>query len=108
MGTKEAKMQPITARRIAMRYFDWFEQQWKPRRRQRMKLTERWRQQRRRRVLQDLLNEIEAGGIAGLYASLLARTFVADDEDLMDAFGEELAGVAFEDAEIEASKTEAR
>ncbi len=91
-----------------MRYYDWFEREWKPRRRRPLKLTERWRQQRRQRVMYDLLSEIEVGGIAGLYAAMLARTFVGADEDLMDAFGEELAGVAYEEAEFEASKAEAR
>jgi len=91
-----------------MRYYDWFAREWKPRRRRPLKLTERWRQARRRRVMRDLLHEIEAGGIAGLYAAMLARTFVGADEELMDAFGEELAGLACEDAEMEAPKAEAR
>lgn len=86
-----------------MRYYDWFEREWKPQRRRPLKLTERWRQQRRQRVMRDLLLEIEAGGIAGLYATMLAHTFVSADEELMDVFGEELAGMACEEAEIEAA-----
>lgn len=66
-----------------------------------LKLTERWREMRRARLLAALIMEIEkdGDGITVLYASLLARNLIATSKALATAFGEQIEQLAGEDEE---------
>lgn len=77
-------------------YYDWIEEQWVERPRDRVVTWgQRQRQQRRRKLLTYLIAEMTESrdGVATLYAALLARTLVASDEELMGAFGEQIARI---------------
>ena len=75
--------------------YDWLEKKWLPRQRSRSQALSPHQQRqrhRRTRLLRDLLDEFQDGDSASqLYAALLARTLVSADEDLMKAFGQEVA-----------------
>ena len=75
-------------------YFDWLEKKWLPR--QHRELSQQQQRQRSRRVqlLRDLLAEIGSGdSVSQLYAALLARTLVGQDEELMRQYGQQVAGL---------------
>jgi hypothetical protein len=74
-------------------FYDWLRQCWIPRPLPRSRSPHEQRQHHRRtRLLRDLLNEFQDGDSASqLYAALLARSLVSADEELMKAFGKEVA-----------------
>jgi hypothetical protein len=73
-------------------YYDWLERKWLPRQHRQLSLRERSEQSRRGALLHGLLVEISGGdSVSSLYAGLLARRLIGDDEELMRTFGKQLA-----------------
>jgi hypothetical protein len=81
-------------------YYDWIERRWEPRRHRQLSITERQRQARRGQLLRGLLAEISRDdGVSQMYGGLLARHWIADDEELMRAFGKQVAALNHEGAQ---------
>jgi hypothetical protein len=77
-------------------FYDWLEKKWLPCQRSRAQVLspqEQNQRSRRARLLRDLLTEMQAGGdsVSRLYVGLLARSLLSADEELMRAFGKEVA-----------------
>ena len=79
-------------------YYDWVDRKWVPKshakptpRRLRLRL-------RRRSLLQNLITEIEHGNdsVTRLYASMLTRSLLQSDEELMREFGRQVADLSQE------------
>ncbi len=71
-------------------YYDWLERKWLPKSAVKLTPEQQSRRKFRRDLIADLLLEIENGGdgVACLYATLLAHTLIATDEDLMGDYGQ--------------------
>jgi hypothetical protein len=73
-------------------YYDWVDRNWVPCNRTEPTPALRRQRARQRNLLNHLITEIEHGnGVAHLYASLLARALVTNDEALMQDFGKQVA-----------------
>jgi hypothetical protein len=71
-------------------YYDWIEKKWQPK--QEPSSCQRQQHPRRRTLLRDLLGEIDTGdSVTKLYAGLLARAVVAQDQELMKEYGKRIA-----------------
>jgi hypothetical protein len=74
-------------------YYDWLERQWLPRHPRALSPREQRQRDHRAQLLRHLLNELQEDGdsVSQLYAGLLARSLISGDEELMRAFGKEVA-----------------
>jgi hypothetical protein len=78
-------------------YYDWLDCRWLPLDHHEPGPRQRRLRSRRKHLLRELITEINEGGdgVARLYAALLARTLVADQE-LMQEYGERIVELSSE------------
>jgi hypothetical protein len=75
-------------------FFDWIDMRWQPKDHSAPTRTQIRRTNRRRKLVFDLLTELEHGtSMTTLYSGLLARALVQADQELMNELGETVANV---------------